>query len=118
MEVLEKPIIKHKWIHTVKCEGVNGIKAGCGASLSINEDDLFRVKIGNFGFQRFIAQFQCPECGVRTDFQGYPNPSVLLDYWQHAQYSVSSDLAGYEMERFDTRIWSDRQSYLESLDRG
>ena len=102
MEVLDKPKIKHKWLQTVKCEGVDGVKVGCGATLSINEDDLFRVKVGNVGFQRYIAQYQCPECGVRTDFHGYPNPSVLLDYWQHSQYRETSELAGYEFERFDT----------------
>jgi hypothetical protein len=100
MQVLEKSQPKNQWTETVTCTGVPNVRQGCGAKLIINEDDLFRIEIGNAGFQHYIAQFQCPECGVRTDFDDYPNASILQDYWQHASFRDESDLKGYEQERW------------------
>jgi hypothetical protein len=94
MEVLEKPKTKKVWACPVVCAGVQDVKLGCGAKLRITEDDLFRVNVGNFGTSRLVAQFQCPECGARTDFFGYPEPAVLLDYREHQDYKPTSDLQG------------------------
>jgi hypothetical protein len=100
MQVLEKPKTKEMWSQTVSCVGVPNVRPGCGAKLAITEDDLFRIRIGNEGYQRYIAQYQCPECGARSDLASYPEPSILMDYWQHAQYRQESDLSGYEQERW------------------
>jgi hypothetical protein len=107
MQVLEKPKTKEQWSQTVTCDGVNKVREGCGAKLAITEDDLFRVKVGAEGFVQYIAQYQCPECGVRSDLPTYPNASVLMDYWQHPQYRKESDLTGYEQERWAYR-WKKR----------
>jgi hypothetical protein len=115
MEVLEKPKAKKKWSTQVICMGVQDVRIGCGAILKISEDDLFRVKVGNVGRSRWVAQFQCPECGVHSDFFGYPEPVVLLDYCEHADYKASSDLQGYHVERWDSRIWNTHEAYLRSI---
>lgn len=99
MEVLEKPKAKEIWKTTVECNGVTDVKKGCGAKLSISEDDLFRVKVGAVGLEHYVAQYQCPECGARSDYDDYPEPAVLVNYEQHASYQPENDLMGYSIER-------------------
>jgi hypothetical protein len=99
MKILKEPVPKKLWTAEVTCYGVYGVREGCGATLEIEEDDLFRVQVGNAGFERFIAQFQC-QCGARTDFDEYPEPSVLLDYSEHLSYLPECDLKGYSERGF------------------
>jgi predicted RNA-binding Zn-ribbon protein involved in translation (DUF1610 family) len=96
MLVIEKAKKPTVWTADVICKGVPDVCDGCGATLRIEEDDLFRIRVGRAGFERFVAQFQCPECGARTDFYNYPVPDVLVDYAEHRQYDPQSWLAGYE----------------------
>ena len=100
MKILKRPPKQRVlWSAKVLCEGVTGVREGCGATLEIEEDDLFRIEIGNAGFERCISQFQCP-CGARTDFYEYPEPRVLLNYSEHESYRADCDLKGYKERGF------------------
>lgn len=115
MEVIEKAKPAAKWTKIVICTGVVDVRIGCYAKLKIDEDDLFRIKIGNRGKERYAAQFQCPDCHVRSDFFGYPNPSVLLDYYEHPSHRAEGELYGYQVERRDRRIWNSHETFLQHI---
>lgn len=94
MKVLSIPEPKKGWTTTVTCEGKQGVRLGCGTSLEINEDDLFRVDRatvpGVSPDPRItkcisVACVQCPTCKAWSDVDDYPQADVLPDYgmWRY-----------------------------------
>jgi len=51
----------------------------CESVLIIDESDLFKEENGGF----LKARFVCCECNKKSNFCGYPEPSILPEYWEH-----------------------------------
>lgn len=67
MKVIQKAI----WAMQVKCTGEGNGNGGCGSTLEIYKQDLYRTSHHFIGdhFPSFYTTIKCCECGVLTDIK-------------------------------------------------
>ena len=73
MKIL-KPGRKQKgWAREAKCTGSGNGDGGCGATLLVEEGDLFRTESHCRDETDYYTTFKCPSCGVLTDLSNVPS---------------------------------------------
>ena len=78
MKVMKKGRPQKGWSKEMSCSGSGNGGGGCGARLLVEEADLLRTGRHCYdGSSDYYTSFVCPECGVMTDFTGYPG-----DIWK------------------------------------
>lgn len=56
------------WAQEFKCTGAGNGNGGCGATLLVEEGDLFRTHSYDYGGGHDVyTSFRCPECNNLTD---------------------------------------------------
>ena len=72
MKVIKKGRRQQGWAKEYVCTGKGNGGGGCGATLLVEEDDLFRTGHHCYdGSSDYFITFRCPECGVLTDISDY-----------------------------------------------
>ena len=67
MKVLKKGRKQKGWSTEATCTGKGNGGGGCGATLLVEEPDIFRTQTSAMGEITTCATFECSECGVWTD---------------------------------------------------
>lgn len=76
MKVLEPGRDQNGWSCECRCSGHGNGNGGCGAKLLVEFDDLFLTfRHARDETDTFIT-FECSECRVWTDIDGYLGPRV------------------------------------------
>ncbi len=79
MRVLKKGRSQTGWSIKARCTGSGNGDGGCGASLLIEQPDVYRTESHARDETTAYATFQCPECGVLTDIPERKVPSHVWD---------------------------------------
>lgn len=70
------------------CTGQGNGKGGCGATLLVEEADIYATYASYMGRdEEWFATFKCPCCGVETDIPRADVPPriwrAIIDAWKH-----------------------------------
>lgn len=76
MKVLRKGRAQKGWAKKYRCTGRGNGEGGCGATLLVEEGDLFETNSSALGEVTRYPTFECP-CGVRTDIPWSDVPGHL-----------------------------------------
>jgi hypothetical protein len=60
------------WSKKCTCTGGGNGGGGCGASLLVEQGDLFQTTSNARDETTYYITFKCPECSVLTDIEGAP----------------------------------------------
>jgi hypothetical protein len=74
MKVIKPGRAQKKWAKEFKCTGTGNGSGGCGATLLVEEDDLFQTHVNSMDETDYFTTFKCCACGVFTDI---PTPDHL-----------------------------------------
>lgn len=72
MKVIKKGRAQKGWAKEYACTGSGNGGGGCGAKLLVEEGDLFMTMRNCLHETDYFVTFECSECGVLTDIDGYP----------------------------------------------
>lgn len=68
MKVIQKGDGRKGWAKEFKCTGSGNGNGGCGATLLVEEGDLYRTHSYDYGGGHDVfTTFKCPECNQETD---------------------------------------------------
>lgn len=68
MKTIKKGRKQKGWAKKVKCTGNGNGGGGCGATLLVEESDLYKTHHYDYGGGHDVyITFACQECGVETD---------------------------------------------------
>lgn len=67
MEVIKPGRAQRGWAQEFECTGKGNGNGGCGATLLVEEVDLFYTMSQHQGEKDFYVTFKCCACGVLTD---------------------------------------------------
>lgn len=68
MKVIKKGTGQKGWSTEVKCTGDGNHGGGCGATLLVEQPDLYITRSHHYdGSSESYVTFTCPECDVETD---------------------------------------------------
>jgi len=69
MKVLKPGRIQKGWAKDFTCTGSGNDGGGCGATLLVEEGDLFSTRSSCAGEVTTYVTFECASCGVWTDLK-------------------------------------------------
>jgi len=73
MKVIKPGRQQKGWAAELKCTGRGNGDGGCGATLLVEEGDLFQTARHCYdGSSDYFVTFACSECGVWSDTEKYP----------------------------------------------
>lgn len=73
MKVIQKGRPQKGWAKEFKCTGAGNGSGGCGATLLVEQDDVFHTHNTDYGGGHDVYNtFKCTECGVLTDIGFVP----------------------------------------------
>lgn len=73
MKVIKKGRPQKGWAQECECTGSGNKGGGCGATLLVEEGDLFQTYASYMGRdEEWFVTFKCSECGVLTDLKDSP----------------------------------------------
>lgn len=74
MKVLKKGRLQKGWAKKAKCTGSGNGDGGCGATLLVEQGDLYKTFHHCYGDSSpdVYITFTCPECDVETDLEDVP----------------------------------------------
>lgn len=73
MKVIKAGRQQHGWSKEFECTGTGNGGGGCGATLLVEEADLFHTSRSSYdGETDYFVTFKCCSCGVLTDIKDYP----------------------------------------------
>ena len=67
MKVLKKGRPQKGWAQEFECTGKGNGGGGCGATLLVEQDDVYQTASHCRDETDYYKTFLCPECGVETD---------------------------------------------------
>jgi len=67
MKVIKKGRPQKGWAKEFKCTGKGNEGGGCGATLLVEQTDLFQTASHSRDETDYYVTFECCECGVLTD---------------------------------------------------
>ncbi len=67
MRVIKEGRPQKGWATEATCTGAGNGKGGCGATLLVEQADLFSTSSSCRDETDYFTTFQCPSCGVLTD---------------------------------------------------
>lgn len=68
MKVIKKGRPQKGWAKEFKCTGAGNGEGGCGATLLVEQDDVFQTSSSHYdGSTDYYSTFECVECKVLTD---------------------------------------------------
>jgi hypothetical protein len=74
VKVLKKGKVPAGWHKKLKCTGAGNNTKGCGATLLVLEEDIFKIRLWNrHDIEYNQGRFCCPECGTVTDLRESDN---------------------------------------------
>jgi hypothetical protein len=79
MKVIKPGRTQTGWSMRKKCTGGGNGEGGCGALLLVEQADVFRTESHARDETTRYATFECPCCGVLTDFDSSEVPAWLFD---------------------------------------
>ena len=80
MRVLKKGRKQRGWAIEMLCSGNGHGGGGCGATLLVEEDDIYETGSGGDG-PDYARTFVCPECRVETNL---PSEAVPVQVWDRS----------------------------------
>ncbi len=93
MEVIKKG---PGWSRDVKCTGSGNGDGGCGSTLRVTLDDLFRTQSHARDESTDYITFRCCECGVMTDLASDDSRGNVPGHiWDAAAKGVKHSKGGY-----------------------
>lgn len=73
MKVLKPGREQKGWTTTATCTGAGNGDGGCGASLLVEQDDLYQTESHARDETTTYTTFRCAACGVETDLAKVPH---------------------------------------------
>lgn len=80
MKVLKPGRKQNGWTTEAVCTGKGNGGGGCGATLLVEQPDLFRTVQCCKDETEYYITFRCSECGVKTDIEAPFNPRKLPNF--------------------------------------
>jgi len=80
MKVIKKGREQTGWAQEFKCTGKGNGGGGCGATLLVEEDDMYFTSSSHYdGSTDYYNTFKCCDCGVETDLPDSKVPGNVRD---------------------------------------
>lgn len=73
MKVIKPGRAQKGWSKKCTCTGAGNQGGGCGATLLVEQADLFQTTSNARDETTYYVTFKCAACGVLTDIEGAPS---------------------------------------------
>lgn len=122
MKILKKGRVQKGWAIEQTCSGAgNGLKkggmTGCGATLLVEQPDVFVTETHHRDETDRYHTFRCPDCGVETDLpdEVIPNGSICFPSKREwiALQEFKNDLDGRIAKLADATLVKIEKTYLQ-----
>ena len=94
MKVIKKGRQQKGWAKEYECSGAGNNGGGCGATLLVEQADLFSTFSSSMGRDSTLyTTFECVDCGVKTDIPSSDTPSIVrpLPTWREWKFKIEKD---------------------------